>query len=152
MTIRLGIVLTLSTAALSSGCGKGAPAVPLPPPPATSKAAAPTPNLDRLRLALLSATSLPGVRRATWGIVVHSVDRDERFFEMNANALLTPASVAKIVAAATASEAVGWDSAYETTVRAAGPVANGVLQGDLVVVGTGNARSKAAPAKAFRCR
>ena len=70
---------------------------------------------------------------------------------MNANALLTPASVAKIVAAATASEAVGWDYTYETTVRAAGPVANGVLQGDLVVVGTETPRSKAAPAKAFRC-
>ena len=136
--MRLGMVLTLSAAALFSGCGKGAPTLPLPPPPAASKAAASTPNLERLRQALTAATALPGVRRATWGIVVHSVDRDERLFELNAQALLTPASAAKIIAAATASEAVGWDYTYETTVRAAGTVANGVLQGDLVVVGTGD--------------
>ena len=110
------------------------PAAPLPPP----SLAAPSPNLDRLRQALAASTGLPGVRRATWGIVVQSLSRDERLFELNPRALLTPASVAKLVAAATASEAVGWDYSYETTVRAAGPITKGVLQGDLVVTGSGD--------------
>jgi serine-type D-Ala-D-Ala carboxypeptidase/endopeptidase (penicillin-binding protein 4) len=127
----------LAIAAAGHACVKKPPAVPAPPLPPPSLAA-PSPNLDRLRQALSASTGLPGVRRATWGIVVHSLSRDERLFELNPRALLTPASAAKIVAAATASESVGWEYCYETTVRAAGPIAKGVLQGDLVVTGTGD--------------
>ena len=43
---------------------------------------------------------IPGVQRAAWGIVVHSLDRDERLFDLNPRTLLVPASVGKIVALA----------------------------------------------------
>ena len=81
---------------------------------------------------------MPGVSRATWGIAVQSLDRRERLFTLNAGTLLVPASVAKLVSVATAADAVGWDYRYATTLRATGPIANGVLQGDLIVVGSGD--------------
>jgi D-alanyl-D-alanine carboxypeptidase/D-alanyl-D-alanine-endopeptidase (penicillin-binding protein 4) len=49
-----------------------------------------------------------------------------------------PASVAKVVSVATAADAVGWDYRWETTVRALGSIGDGVLQGDLVVTGSGD--------------
>jgi D-alanyl-D-alanine carboxypeptidase/D-alanyl-D-alanine-endopeptidase (penicillin-binding protein 4) len=52
--------------------------------------------------------------------------------------LLVPASAAKLAAVATAAEAVGWDYRYETTLRATGPIVDGVLQGDLIAVGSGD--------------
>jgi D-alanyl-D-alanine carboxypeptidase/D-alanyl-D-alanine-endopeptidase (penicillin-binding protein 4) len=83
-------------------------------------------------------TQSPGVRRGVWGVAVQSLDRDERLFELNPRTLLVPASVAKIVAVATAAESVGWDYTFTTTIRATGPIADGVLHGDLVVTGSGD--------------
>ena len=81
---------------------------------------------------------MPGVQRATWGIVVQSLATRERLFELNPRSLLVPASAAKLVAVATAVDAVGWDYRFETTLRATGPVSDGVLHGDLLVVGAGD--------------
>ena len=57
---------------------------------------------------------------------------------LNGGTLLVPASVAKLVSVATAADAVGWDYRYTTTLRATGPIADGVLRGDLLVVGSGD--------------
>ena len=81
---------------------------------------------------------MPGVQRAAWGIVVHSLDRNERVFEMNPRTLLVPASTAKLVSLASAADAVGWDYRYETVVRASAPIIDGTIQGDLLVVGSGD--------------
>jgi D-alanyl-D-alanine carboxypeptidase/D-alanyl-D-alanine-endopeptidase (penicillin-binding protein 4) len=71
-------------------------------------------------------------------VVVQSLDRDERLFELQPRTLLVPASVAKLAAVATAAEAVGWDYRYETTLKATGPIVDGVLSGDLLVIGSGD--------------
>jgi D-alanyl-D-alanine carboxypeptidase/D-alanyl-D-alanine-endopeptidase (penicillin-binding protein 4) len=81
---------------------------------------------------------MPGVRRATWGISVQSLANNERLFDLNPRALMVPASVAKVVSVATAVDAVGWDYRFQTTLRAVGPVSDGVLQGDLLIVGSGD--------------
>ena len=78
------------------------------------------------------------MRRGVWGVVVYSLDRRERLFELNPQALLVPASTAKLLSVASAAEAVGWDYRFETTVRATGPIVDGMLKGDLVVVGSGD--------------
>jgi serine-type D-Ala-D-Ala carboxypeptidase/endopeptidase (penicillin-binding protein 4) len=136
--VRRGRGFAVACLALAvSACKTSAPKLPEPTVPA-ARTAATSPNLERLRQVVTAATAMPGVRRASWGIAVHSLDRDERLVELNAGALLSPASVAKIVSAGTAAEAVGWDFTFETTLRATGPVVNGVLQGDLVAVGSGD--------------
>ncbi len=99
------------------------------------------PRLDPLRQLtqdIMAATSSPGVQRATWGIVVHSLDRNERVFDLNPRTLLVPASAVKLVSLATAVDAVGWNFRFETTVRATAPLVDGTLQGDLLIVGSGD--------------
>ena len=110
-----------------SGCGK--PALIL------------VPSLDplqQLKQDITAATAEPGVQRAAWGIVVHSLDRNERVFEMNPRTLLVPASTAKLVSLASAVDAAGWDYRYETVVRASAPIVDGTIQGDLLIVGSGD--------------
>lgn len=114
------------------GCASAQPAFFAPPRQFT-----PNP-LRQLQQDITAATTGPGVRRATWGVVVESLDRGDRLFELNARNLLVPASVAKIVSLATAVGAVGWDYRFETRLEATGPIVDGVLQGDLIVVGTGD--------------
>ena len=108
---------------------------------AKSPAALPPPVLDpvqQLRAAITAAISAPGVRRGVWGVQVESLDRDEILFALNAERMLVPASVSKLVSVATAVDAVGWDYRYETTLRATGPVVDGVVEGDLLIVGSGD--------------
>lgn len=81
---------------------------------------------------------MPGVQRATWGIAVQSLARNERLFDLNPRTLMVPASVAKLVSVATAVDAVGWDYRFTTTLRANGPIEGGALHGDLLVVGSGD--------------
>jgi D-alanyl-D-alanine carboxypeptidase/D-alanyl-D-alanine-endopeptidase (penicillin-binding protein 4) len=83
-------------------------------------------------------TAADGVKRGTWGVLAYSLDKRQRLFDLNSQALFVPASTAKLVSAASASEAVGWDYRFATGLWATGPVVDGVLQGDLVVVGSGD--------------
>ena len=106
-------------------------------PPVGPSATLPDP-VQELRAGLTAATTAPGVQRAVWGIVVQSLERPERLFELNPRALLVPASTAKLASLATAVDAAGWGYRFETTLRATGPIVDGVLQGDLVVVGSGD--------------
>ena len=106
--------------------------------PGTSPATSPGNPLERLRREITQATRTPGVQRGVWGIAVHSLDRNERLFEMQPGTLLVPASVAKLAVVATAAEAVGWDYRFETTLQATGPIVDGVLTGDLLIVGSGD--------------
>src|SRR5436190_5488347 len=102
-------------------------------------AIAPTIDATRqLQNDLTAATKMPGVQRATWGIAVQSLARNERLFDLNPQTLMVPASVAKLVSVATAVDAVGWDYRFTTTLRANGPVDGGALHGDLFVVGSGD--------------
>jgi D-alanyl-D-alanine carboxypeptidase/D-alanyl-D-alanine-endopeptidase (penicillin-binding protein 4) len=55
-----------------------------------------------------------------------------------ADAALPPASVAKLVTALYGLEALGPDYRFATRLLAAGPIEGGVLQGDLVLAGTGD--------------
>src|SRR5687767_16011954 len=72
------------------GCTKTQPSSPA----ASAGSANP---VDQLRQDLSQTTRLAGVQRATWGVVVHSLDRNERLYELNPRTLLVPASVAKLV-------------------------------------------------------
>ena len=113
----------------------GAPAGTASP---TVAVPAPRTALSTLQTDILALTQSPGVRRGTWGIVVHSLDRHERLFELNPHSLLVPASIVKLLSVATAVDAVGWDYRFATTVGVSGSVIDGVLRGDIVIDGTGD--------------
>src|SRR5262245_38247807 len=79
-SLGLAVVLCMTATALF-GCARPAPTI--------SPALDP---LQRLRQDISATTTLPGVQRAAWGIVVESLDRQERVFELNPRTLLVPAS------------------------------------------------------------
>jgi serine-type D-Ala-D-Ala carboxypeptidase/endopeptidase (penicillin-binding protein 4) len=106
--------------------------------PAPVRGAAGTAPYQQLDAGIRDAMNGPGVSRAIWGIAVQSLSRNQRLFEQNPRTFLVPASVAKLVSLAAAVDAVGWNYSFETTLRATGPVVDGVLQGDLLIVGSGD--------------
>ena len=82
--------------------------------------------------------SQPALERGYWGVMVKSLKNDETLFAVNRRKLMMPASKMKIVTLAAAAQTLGWSYAYETKVFALGAATNGVLDGDLVVVGSGD--------------
>jgi D-alanyl-D-alanine carboxypeptidase/D-alanyl-D-alanine-endopeptidase (penicillin-binding protein 4) len=105
---------------------------PLAPLPlATSPIASLQSDID----AILAA---PAFERGFWGVVVKAVDRDETLYSRNAAKLMMPASTMKVVTLAAAAERLGWDFTYSTRLFTAGRTSDGVLHGDLVVVGSGD--------------
>jgi len=80
----------------------------------------------------------PALERGFWGVLVKSVDRDEVLYSQNATKLMMPASTMKVVTLAAAAEKLGWDYTYTTRVFTTGKISEGILHGDLIVVGSGD--------------
>jgi serine-type D-Ala-D-Ala carboxypeptidase/endopeptidase (penicillin-binding protein 4) len=80
----------------------------------------------------------PALAHGYWGVLVKSLKTDETVYELNARKLFIPASNMKIVTLAAAAERLGWDYTYETRLLAAGRIEAGRLDGDLLVVGSGD--------------
>jgi serine-type D-Ala-D-Ala carboxypeptidase/endopeptidase (penicillin-binding protein 4) len=86
----------------------------------------------------------PGWREARWGVMVASIDRGDTLFAMNADLPMLPASTLKLFTTAAALYYLGPDFRFSTYALADGPVANGVLDGDLILYGTGDPACHAA--------
>src|SRR5690349_10116561 len=84
-THTLFVLCILNCALLAASCAPKTPP-PLATPPPIDAA-------QQLRNDLTAATKMPGLQRATWGIAVQSLSRNERLFDLNAQTLLVPASV-----------------------------------------------------------
>lgn len=82
--------------------------------------------------------------RNLWGVVVID-ERGRTVYARNADKLFIPASNTKIVVSAVASALLAPDWTVKTSVYGTGPVAHGVLEGDLVLYGRGD------PTFAVRC-
>jgi D-alanyl-D-alanine carboxypeptidase/D-alanyl-D-alanine-endopeptidase (penicillin-binding protein 4) len=111
------------------------PAATARPKPGTPTDRGVLPALVRDIDAVLAA---PALQHGYWGVLVKSLNNNDTLYALNARKLMMPASNMKIVTLAAAAEKLGWDYRYETRVVAAGPIANGTLDGDLVVVGSGD--------------
>jgi D-alanyl-D-alanine carboxypeptidase/D-alanyl-D-alanine-endopeptidase (penicillin-binding protein 4) len=59
-------------------------------------------------------------------------------YQRNADRLVVPASNMKLVTVAAAAALLGWNFRYDTRLESIGSVAHGVLDGDLVVTGSGD--------------
>lgn len=80
----------------------------------------------------------PILSRGTIGVEVRSLDRHDTLFGWNQHKLLMPASTAKVVTLSAAADRLGWDFTYRTRLFVNGTVADGILNGDLIVVGAGD--------------
>jgi D-alanyl-D-alanine carboxypeptidase/D-alanyl-D-alanine-endopeptidase (penicillin-binding protein 4) len=108
------------------------------PPPAPGRAPALPPFVAQLQRDVDAVLAAPALERATWGVLVQSIATGETLYALNAGRLLLPASNMKIVTLAAAAERLGWDYRFETRLVGTEPVVDGVLDGDLVVVGSGD--------------
>jgi serine-type D-Ala-D-Ala carboxypeptidase/endopeptidase (penicillin-binding protein 4) len=82
--------------------------------------------------------------RTMWGIVVLD-ERGRTLYARNADRLFVPASNTKIVVSAVASALLDPEWKVKTSVYGTGPIADGILEGDLVLYGRGD------PTFARRC-
>jgi serine-type D-Ala-D-Ala carboxypeptidase/endopeptidase (penicillin-binding protein 4) len=100
----------------------------------------PTPALQRaaLRAWVDSVVDSPDFRNAHWGILVVDPDRGDTVVAHNATKLFMPASNMKLITGAVALTQLGPDYQFRTTLIATGPIVDGKLRGDLVIVGRGD--------------
>ncbi len=128
-------------ASLPSSAPPGAPAPLTTPAPATS-APRPAPAIDEAmrRLGDELDRLLNGYRysRARWGVLVVSLEHGDTIFARNPDSLLAPASNMKLLTSAGALHTLGPDYRYRTYLVSQGHVENGMLNGDLVLYGTGD--------------
>jgi len=77
-------------------------------------------------------------RDAEWGVLVVSLERGDTLFRHNATQAFAPASNAKLLTSLAALDRLGPDYRFRTYLLSDGAVRNGVLEGDLVLFGTGD--------------
>lgn len=109
-----------------------------PARPASPARPALPPAVERLHHDLDAILADPALAHGTWGVAARSLATGETLYAVNALKLLMPASNMKIVTLAAAAATLGWDYSYQTQLFAGGRVESGVLNGDLVVVGSGD--------------
>lgn len=89
--------------------------------------------------ARLSRTfSNSAVRGATWGVMVLSLDSGDTLFAIEPGSPLAPASNLKLLTTAAALGLLGPDYRFRTYLLTNGDVVDGVVDGDLVLYGTGD--------------
>jgi len=95
-------------------------------------------SVDDLRHDIDAILAAPALAQGFWGVSIKSTSTGDVLYQLNARKLMMPASTMKIVTLAAAADILGWDFTYETRLAAAGRIDAGTLDGDLLVVGSGD--------------
>ncbi len=108
--------------------------------PATERRPAERADVARFRQRVETALSASGPDQGFWGVLITDATTGEILYERNAGNYFTPASDAKLFTTALALATLGPEYRVRTTISASGTLdANGVLNGDLVLTGRGDA-------------
>ena len=75
---------------------------------------------------------------AFWGVYIRNLDTDRVIYSLNADKTLIPASSQKLLTTSTALIALGSDYEYQTGLYLSGVVEEDVIQGDLIIRGSGD--------------
>jgi PBP4 family serine-type D-alanyl-D-alanine carboxypeptidase len=92
-----------------------------------------------LSATLAEIAKRPELVHATFGVAAYDLDAKHMVFGENAAQLFTPGSTTKLLTMGTALGLLGADYRFRTPVYRTGPIDHGVLKGDLVIVGSGDA-------------
>jgi D-alanyl-D-alanine carboxypeptidase/D-alanyl-D-alanine-endopeptidase (penicillin-binding protein 4) len=104
----------------------------------TSSPATPPP-LSSFESNLSTITSAPRYMHASWGIIIVDPATGKAHYERNAEEMYVPGSTTKLFSSSAVIEALGADYRFVTPVYAtAAPGAGGKLDGDLVLVASGD--------------
>lgn len=77
-------------------------------------------------------------KHATISLFVKNTTTGQSVTEMNTNVGVAPASCQKVITACTAFELLGHGYSYKTTLSHTGRIVNGVLNGDIIIKGSGD--------------
>ena len=80
----------------------------------------------------------PEFAHASWGMEFVDLQTGRTVFAHNRQQLFVPGSTTKVVTMATALEVLGPDHRFRTRMYRTGPVVGGIVQGDLVLVASGD--------------
>jgi D-alanyl-D-alanine carboxypeptidase/D-alanyl-D-alanine-endopeptidase (penicillin-binding protein 4) len=95
--------------------------------------------LEMLRVELDQILADPAFHNAHWGVMIQSVETGQVFYRRNERKLFMPASNMKLVTGAVALSRLGAQHRFNTRIAACGVIAeDGVLQGDLMIIGGGD--------------
>ncbi len=122
----------LGTLLLSAACAQAVSA-----PSSRIPVAAANPR-ETLRHSIDSLLLDPQLSNAFFGILIVKPETGDTLYSRNAGKVFMPASNQKILTGAVALSQLGPGYRYRTTIAKRGPLANGVIDGDLVVTGTGD--------------
>jgi len=98
---------------------------------------------DTIKDASINSTDLKLVKSNRFkasdvGFLIKDLSTGEILTQHNANALFVPASTTKVFSSAYALEKLGADARFNTQLRKTGTVTDGVLKGNLIIVGGGD--------------
>ena len=91
-----------------------------------------------LAVAVDALLDAPPMDQVSFGVLAVEAGTGEVLYARNAHRKFIPASNQKLLVAAAGLSLLGPDYRYETALWASGPVRNGAIEGDLVLVGTGD--------------
>jgi D-alanyl-D-alanine carboxypeptidase/D-alanyl-D-alanine-endopeptidase (penicillin-binding protein 4) len=94
--------------------------------------------LAKLQAAYQNLVNDEQAKYATTSLCVLDAQSGKIIFAKNENVGLAPASTLKTITSATAFSVLGKDFKYQTTLGYSGKITNGVLQGDLIIIGGGD--------------
>ncbi len=97
-----------------------------------------SPQVAALAAEVDSALAEPAFARASWGVVIQSLDNGQVLYRRNGERLFLPASNLKLLIASAALVRLGADFRYHTPVLARGARRADTLIDDVVVVGRGD--------------
>ena len=118
-------------AALASGCATATGTVGAP-------GVSPVVTRASLRATIDSMMALPHFDNAHWGILIVDPERGDTLYSRNAGKLFMPASNMKIVTGSVALASLGPDYRYRTHFATSGTLHDGMIDGDLLVIGRGD--------------
>jgi D-alanyl-D-alanine carboxypeptidase/D-alanyl-D-alanine-endopeptidase (penicillin-binding protein 4) len=93
---------------------------------------------QELRLFIDSALADPRFRAAHWGVLIVDAERGDTLYSRNAGKLFMPASNQKLLTGAVALDLLGPAYRFATHFAAGGGIVDSVMQGDLIVRGSGD--------------
>jgi D-alanyl-D-alanine carboxypeptidase/D-alanyl-D-alanine-endopeptidase (penicillin-binding protein 4) len=88
--------------------------------------------------AFASIRDRPEFVHSFFGVEVYSIDRKQILFAYNKDKIFQTGSTAKALTEGTSLELLGADYRFHTPIYRTGPVGNGVLKGNIVLVGSGD--------------
>jgi len=96
------------------------------------------PAADTLAARIEAILSRPEYKHSSFGIQIYSLTEKRVLYAHNAEKLFVPGSVTKLVTEGTVLQLLGADHRFRTRVYRTGRIVNGTLEGDLVLVASGD--------------